>query len=92
MHALRRRYGRASTLTKGGPLSIGDKVRVNLGRRGGVQEGTVTALLPEGRFRWKNRANFERTAKLSQLTTAREHAGMLDPYVAAWAAEDDGDD
>lgn len=74
-----------------GTLVVGQRVRVDLGQRGGVQAGTVTRLLPDGRFEWKNRCNYIRTAHPKQLTGARERAGKLDPYVQAWVDEP-GDD
>jgi hypothetical protein len=73
-------------------LAIGDAVTVNLGRRGGVQEGVVTALLPDGRFRWKNVCNYERTSKPSAVTTEAPRSGKLDPYVQAWVDEGDKGD
>lgn len=72
-------------------IAIGQKVRVNMGRRGGIQEGTITAIHANGRFTWKNRCNLERRASVSQITTEPERAGVLDPYVQAWV-DDPGED
>ena len=63
-----------------------------MGRRGGVQEGTIVRLLPDGRFIWKNCNNYERTARPEQITEKSERAGKLDPYVEAWMREGDGND
>jgi len=73
-------------------MNVGDAVTVNLGRRGGVQCGIVTAVLSDGRFRWKNDCNYERTSSRRDLSTEAPGAGKLDPYVAAWVAEVDGED
>jgi hypothetical protein len=73
-------------------MKTGDAVRIDLGRRGGVQEGTVVRILADGRIVWKNRCNYERTSRPEQVTTASERAGVLDPYVAAWVAEGDGEE
>lgn len=71
--------------------AVGQIVTVDMGRRGGVQRGTVVALLPGDRFRWKNACNFERVARLSQLTERAPCEGRLDPYVQAWA-DDPGEE
>ncbi len=73
-------------------LKVGDAVRVDLGRRAGIQDGTVTALLPGGRFTWKNRNNYERTSRVQQITSKPLKAGKLDPYMRAWSDEDDDED
>lgn len=85
MASLRQRYGHAA----GGAAQVGQKVTVNLGRRGGVQSGTVTRVFSDGRFEWKNRNNYERISKPSELTREPERAGQPDDYVAAWLAEED---
>jgi translation initiation factor IF-1 len=70
-------------------MKPGDKVTVNLGRRGGVQKGTVVRVFDDGHFEWKNANNYVRLARASDLTEAPERAGVLDPYVKAWVAEGD---
>lgn len=70
-------------------MKIGDKVNVNLGRRGGIQSGTVTKVLPDGRFQWKNVCNYQRTAKAQDVTTDAPREGKLDPYIKAWMDDKD---
>lgn len=70
------------------PAKVGQRVTVNMGRRGGVQSGTVTRLLPDARFEWTNAHNFRRVSKLSQITHAPERAGQADPYVDEWLNEE----
>lgn len=70
-------------------LKVGDGVRVKI-PRGGVQEGTVLALYPDGTFLWENRCNYRRRSRLVAVTTAPEASTVLDPYVKEWG--DDGDE
>jgi hypothetical protein len=70
-------------------IAVGQRVRIDMKRRGGIQEGIIVRLLPDGRFVWKNRSNYERTARPEQITTKPERAGKLDPYMEAWAREED---
>lgn len=58
-----------------------------MGRRGGVQAGTVVRVNADGSFVWANACNYQRTAKASQVTTEAPRAGKLDPYVQAWIDE-----
>lgn len=68
-------------------MKTGDKVTVNMGRRGGIQSGTVVKVNADGSFVWKNACNFSRTAKASQATNAAPRDGVLDPYIQAWIDE-----
>lgn len=70
-------------------MTNGETVTVNLGKRGGVQSGTVVRVNADGSFVWKNACNYTRTSKPSQLTAEAPREGKLDPYVQAWVDEDE---
>jgi hypothetical protein len=70
-------------------LKVGDSVRVRLPRKGGVQDGTVTAVLPDGSFKWKNRCNYERKSDPSRITSEPERGATLSPYMQTWVDEDE---
>ena len=68
-------------------MKTGDAVTVNMGRRQGVQSGTVVKVNADGSFVWKNVCNYSRTSKASQVTSEAPRAGVLDPYMQAWIDE-----
>lgn len=70
-------------------MKTGDAVKVNMGRRGGIQSGTVVSVNTDGSFVWANGANYKRTAKPSQITTESTKAGQPDAYIAAWFSEEE---
>ena len=83
-------------------VAVGQKVKVKSANGLFIQEGTVTKLLPDGGFKFKNSANFERSAKARDLVpmstptgdakVSKDRAKTRD-YLKAWAAEDGkGDD
>ena len=69
-------------------MKTGDVVRVRIGRSGIVQDGTVVSVT-EDRFVWKNRCNFARTAKMSDVTSAPLNDKHSNAYMQAWIEEGD---
>lgn len=73
-------------------IKVGQSIRVNMGRRGGIQAGTVTKILPDGRIQWVNACNFSRTANPSQITTKPIREPEYSEYIKAWMVVESEDE
>jgi len=69
-------------------MKIGDKVRVKFGV-GSIQDGTVTAIFPDGSFDWANRCNAVRRSRPKDLRTDAALVDKIHPYVKEWIDEEE---
>lgn len=71
-------------------MNVNDKVTVKFKTATGwaAQKGTISKLLPGGRFEWKNECNAIRTASPEHITDTEVEI-KLHPYVAQWVSEEE---
>ncbi len=71
-------------------LKVGQKVNVKFryGIGTAIQSGTITEILPDGRFKWNNGYAVIRTATAEQITSEPVRQGKLNPYVQKWVDDE----